>query len=89
MRCGYSQKRRLFDILLYCEVHSLKNATNVHSLEYSRNEYCQTQSSRGVLQKSPPTFLNKRLWHRNFDSEFCEIFKNIYFYRTAPVAASK
>ena len=34
-------------------------------------------------------FFNKRLWHSEFFSEFCEISKNTFSYRTRPVAASK
>ena len=30
----------------------------------------------------------KRLWQRCFSCEFCEIFKNNFFYRTSPVTAS-
>ena len=35
----------------------------------------------------PATLLKKILWHRCFP-EFCEISKNIFCYRTPPVAAS-
>ena len=36
-------------------------------------------------------FLSKKeilLWHRCFSVDFCEIFKDTFFYRTPPVAAS-
>ena len=36
----------------------------------------------------PATLLKKRLWHRCFPVNFCEISKNTVFYRTPPVAAS-
>ena len=36
----------------------------------------------------PATLLKKRLWHRCFPVNFCEISKNTYSYRTPPVAAS-
>ena len=35
----------------------------------------------------PQTLLKKRLLAQLFSCEFCEIFKNIYFYRTPLVAA--
>ena len=31
------------------------------------------------LKKRPATILKKRLWHRCFPVNFCEIFKNIFF----------
>ena len=34
-------------------------------------------------------YLKKSLWHRCFSCEFCEIFRNIFSYRTPPVAASR
>ena len=34
----------------------------------------------------PATLLKKSLWHRS--CEFCEISKNIFFYRTTLVASS-
>ena len=37
---------------------------------------------------SPATLSKKRLWHRCFSCEFCEIFKNTFSYRTPLVAAS-
>ena len=33
-------------------------------------------------------FIKKRLYHRCFACEICGIFKNTFFYITAPVAAS-
>ena len=36
----------------------------------------------------PATLLRKRLWHRWFSCEFCEISRNTFFYRTPLVAAS-
>ena len=33
-------------------------------------------------------FIKKRLYHRCFACEICGIFKNTFFYRTAPVAVS-
>ena len=50
------------------------------------------QSSRGVLVKKgvrPATLLKKRLWHRFFFCECCEISKNSIFHRTPRVAASE
>ena len=35
-----------------------------------------------------PYFTKKRLQHRCFSCEYCEIFKNSCFYRTSPLAAS-
>ena len=36
----------------------------------------------------PATLLKKRLWEEVFSWKFCEISKNTFSYRTAPVAAS-
>ena len=36
----------------------------------------------------PANLLKRRLWHRFFSYEFCEISKNIFFHRTPLVAAS-
>ena len=41
-----------------------------------------------VADLSPATLLGKRLRHRVFFCELCQIFKSIFFYRTPPVAAS-
>ena len=38
---------------------------------------------------SPPTLLKKRPLHRCFPMKFSEIFKNTFFNRTSPVAASE
>ena len=34
------------------------------------------------------TLLKKRVWHRWFSCQFCEISKNTFFHRTSPVTAS-
>ena len=36
----------------------------------------------------PATLLKKRLWHRCFSVNFCEISKKTFCYRTHPVTAS-
>ena len=36
----------------------------------------------GVLKNEACNFIKKSLWHKVFSCEFCEIFKNNYFYRT-------
>ena len=41
-----------------------------------------------IMGLRPATLLRKRLWHRCFPVEFCEIYKNTFYYRTPLVAAS-
>ena len=41
------------------------------------------------LQASACNFIKKESLAQEFSSEFCEIFKNTFFYRTLPVAPSE
>ena len=41
------------------------------------------------LQASACNFIKKEPLAQEFSCEFCEIFKNIFFYRTPPVAPSE
>ena len=57
-----------------------------------RNLYentCAIASFLIRLQAEACNFTNKETLAQVFFSEFCEIFKNTFFYRTPPVAASE
>ena len=59
-------------------------------LEISQNSQentCARVSFLIKLQVAPAALLKKRLWHRRFLANFCEISKNTFFYRTPLVAA--
>ena len=71
--------------------------------ESHRNSRAEVFYKRGVLKNftkftvkhlrqirffRPAILLKKRLWHRYFSCEFCEIFKDTLFKRTPLVAAS-
>ena len=49
--------------------------------EKNRGRKVQKQSSRGVIKKEALAEV--------FSCDYCEIFRNIFFYRTPPVAASE
>ena len=60
------------------------------------SNFAKTRSSRpevfckkGVLRPEACNFIKKETLAQAFFFEFSEIFKNIYFYRTLPVTASR
>ena len=61
---------------VFCKKGVLKNFT-----KFTGKHLCWSLFFKNLF------FLKKRL--REFSCEFCEIFKNTFFYRTPPVAASE
>ena len=54
-------------------------------------QLCYDKNSRQALANHRPeagNLLRKRLWHRCFPVNFCEIYKNTFYYITPLVAAS-
>ena len=64
---------------VFLEIH--KNSQNSQEKHLS---LCQSLFLNNVAGLRPETLLKKRLWQRCFSCEFCEISKNIFFYRTPP-----
>ena len=64
---------------VFLEIH--KNSQNSQEKHLS---LCQSLFLNNVAGLRPETLLKKRLWRRCFSCEFCEISKNIFFYRTPP-----
>ena len=65
------------------------------SVSTSKNNFCQYTALQSRRSRSltlfclrPATLLKKETLVQVFSCEFCEIFKNTFFYRTPPVAAS-
>ena len=54
--------------------------------KFSGKHLCQSLFLNKVV---PATLLKKETLAQVFSCEFCEIFKNTFFYRTPPVAASE
>ena len=46
-------------------------------------------NKKGVLKAKAFNFIKKETLAKMFSCEFCDIFKNTFFYRTLPVAASE
>ena len=65
-----------------CKKGVLKNST-----KFTGKHLCQSLFFNKVAGLRPASLLKKRLWHV-FSCEFCEAFKNTFFHRTPPVAAS-
>ena len=61
------------------------------SLENSQNSQENTCASESFLIKLPQAwnFIKKDSLAQVFSCEFCEIYKNTFFYRRPPVAASE
>ena len=95
-RYVFSQKKGLQKSAFLSKLFFYKNwsQNHIYTLEFLKilkvwKFSLQKQSPKGVLWKRcPATLLKKRLWHRCFSCEFCEIYKNTFFYRTTLVAAS-
>ena len=58
-------------------------------LQNSQENTCARASFLIKLQTSACNFIKKETLAQVFSCEFCEISKNIFFYRTPPVAASE
>ena len=56
--------------------------------KFTGKHLCQSLFFNKVVSLRPVTLLKKVTLAQVFSSEFCEIFKNIFFYRTPLVAAS-
>ena len=67
---------------MFCKKGVLRNFKGKH--------LCQSRFFNKVagLRLRPVTLLKKRLWHRFFSCEFCEISKNTFSYRAPPATAS-
>ena len=64
---------------LFCKKGVLRNFA-----KFTGKHLCQS-----LFFDKRVSLLKKRLWHRVFSSEFCEISKNTFFKKTLLVAASR
>ena len=64
---------------VFCKKGFLRNFA-----KFTGKQLCQ----RPFFNKVAGLFIKKETLAQVFSREFCEIFKNTYFYRTPPVAAS-
>ena len=69
---------------VFCKKGVLRNFT-----KFTGKHLCQNLFFNKVAWLSPATSFKKRLWHRCFPVEFCEISKNIFLHRTHLKAASE
>ena len=69
---------------VFCKKGVLRNFA-----KFTGKHLCQSLFFNKVAGLRPSTLLKKRLWHRCFPFNFCEIFKNTFSYRTPLVAAFK
>ena len=67
-----------------CRKGVLRNFT-----KFTRKHLCHSLFFNKVAVLQPATLFKKETLAQVFSCEFCEISKNIFFYRTAPVAASE
>ena len=56
--------------------------------KFTRKHLCQSFFFNKFAGLRPATLLKKRLWHRCFPLNFCEISKNIFSHRRPPVDGS-
>ena len=68
---------------VFCRKRVLKNFSN-----FTEKHLCQNLFFNKVAGLRPATLLKKRLWHRCF-LLILRIFKNAFFHRIPPVAASE
>ena len=68
---------------MFCKKGVLKNFA-----KFTGKHLCQSFFFNKVVSLRPVTLLKKVTLAQVFSCEFCEIFKNIFFYRTPLVAAS-
>ena len=64
---------------VFCKKIVLKNFAKIKF----RKNTCDRAILSIKLQAQACNFIKKRLWHRVFSCEFCEIFKNTFFYSTS------
>ena len=76
-------KDRSSRLAVFRKKDALENFT-----KFTGKHLCQSLFFNKVPGITPATLLKKRL-AQVFSCEFCEIFKNTFFYRTSPVAASE
>ena len=67
---------------VFCKKRALGNFA-----KFTGKHLCQDLFFDKIAGLRPSTLLKKKL-AQVFSCEFCEIFKNTFFYRTPPVAAS-
>ena len=79
MEYCFLTNKKLFSIklILINQVHGKTKKKNDSGEVIQR---CSVKN--GVLKNEACNFIKKSLWHKVFSCEFCEIFKNNYFYRT-------
>ena len=68
---------------VFCKKGALRNF-----IKFTGKHLCQSLFFNKVADLRLATLLKKRLWHRCFYCEFCEISKNTFFDKTPLVAAS-
>ena len=69
---------------VFCREVVLRNFT-----KFTRKIKCEGLFFNKIAGSRPPTLLKKETLAQMFSCEFCEIYKNTYFYRTPPVVASE
>ena len=77
---------------VFCKKGFLKNFA-----KFTGKHLCESLFFNNIASSRPATLLKERLCNfskketlaQMFFCEFCEIFKNTYFYRTTPMAAYK
>ena len=69
---------------VFCKKGALGNFT-----KFAGKHLCQSFFFNKVTGLRPATLRKKRLWHKCFICEFCEILKNTYYFRTPLMAASE
>ena len=80
---GNSHIFRSSRLEVFCRKGVLRNFA-----KFIGKHLCQSFFFDKVAGLRSATLLKKRLWHRFFSCDFCEISKNTFFYRTPLVAAS-
>ena len=69
--------------VVFCRKGVLRNFA-----KFTCKHLCQSLFFNKMQDLGQQLYLKKRLWHRCFPFEFCQIYNNIILYRTPPVVAS-